>query len=282
MRRSAADKRLQIVLDRLTPAAKREILRALDRLQQAASLTKIVDALERGDFWSFERLVEGLPKDLDRATRELRRAFDAGMTTARVEIGASLTAPNVSAAQAAERTAARFVTGVTAETRKAIRTAISQSFTQGRTVREVAKDIKPLIGLADRQVRAVNRYRRDLTAKGAKNVEAKARTYAERLLKQRAELIARTEIIKASTDGKIAAWKDARVKGLLSNRLVKTWIVTPDDRLCPVCAPLDGVQALIDAPFHTSAGDVIGPPAHPRCRCTVGLVEAKQPKRQAA
>jgi hypothetical protein len=53
------------------------------------------------------------------------------------------------------------------------------------------------------------------------------------------------------------------------------WIVTPDDRLCPICVRIpdmnpDG-RAIGDL-FMTPEGPVDYPPApHPDCRCTVGL-----------
>ena len=36
-----------------------------------------------------------------------------------------------------------------------------------------------------------------------------------------------------------------------------------------ICEPLDGQEAALDEPFD---GGIFRPPAHPNCRCSVGLV----------
>ena len=87
----------------------------------------------------------------------------------------------------------------------------------------------------------------------------------------RAETIARTETMKASNAGQQEAWDQAVDAGLLTGSEQQVWIVTPDDRLCPICEPLDGQEQDLGGKFDTELGKVDGPPAHPRCRCTVGL-----------
>lgn len=89
----------------------------------------------------------------------------------------------------------------------------------------------------------------------------------------RAEEIARTETMMASNVGQQEAWRQAADDDLLTGQEKQEWIVTPDDRLCPDCEDMDGEQAGLDDTFHSQEfGDVDGPPLHPRCRCTVGIV----------
>ncbi len=87
----------------------------------------------------------------------------------------------------------------------------------------------------------------------------------------RAELIARTEVMRASNEGQLEAWDQATDAGLLTGNEQKEWIVTPDDRLCPICEPMDGVTVPLDDDFDVDGDKVDAPPAHPNCRCTVGL-----------
>jgi SPP1 gp7 family putative phage head morphogenesis protein len=87
----------------------------------------------------------------------------------------------------------------------------------------------------------------------------------------RAEVIARTETMKASNEGVQEAWNQAVDEGLLTGKELQVWIVTDDDRLCPICEPLDGETAAIDGEFESDGETYDGPPAHPNCRCTVGL-----------
>lgn len=88
----------------------------------------------------------------------------------------------------------------------------------------------------------------------------------------RAETIARTETMTASNEGQQEAWDQAVEDGLLTGNEQQEWIVTPDDRLCPICEPMDGVKADLDGTFQVDGDDIDGPPAHPNCRCTIGLV----------
>lgn len=90
---------------------------------------------------------------------------------------------------------------------------------------------------------------------------------------ERADNIARTETMTASNAGQQEAWSQAVEGGLLTGNEMQEWIVTPDDRLCPECDALDGVQAAIGEPFVSKDGtEYDGAPAHPRCRCVLGLV----------
>jgi hypothetical protein len=87
----------------------------------------------------------------------------------------------------------------------------------------------------------------------------------------RAETIARTEVMTASNRGQQEAWSQAEDAGLLTGDEKQVWIVTPDDRLCPICEPLEGETAPLGGTFRVEGDDIDGPPAHPRCRCTIGL-----------
>jgi hypothetical protein len=88
----------------------------------------------------------------------------------------------------------------------------------------------------------------------------------------RAETIARTEAMTVVHRGQREAWDQAIDDGLLSGDEKRVWIVTPDDLLCPICEPLDGVEANLDGEYESDEGETFdGPPAHPNCRCTEGL-----------
>lgn len=79
----------------------------------------------------------------------------------------------------------------------------------------------------------------------------------------RAEKIARTEVLRASNFATDEAYTQSQVvKG-------KEWLTALDERVCPICQPLDAKTATKDGNFSTTAGDVPYPPAHPNCRCTI-------------
>lgn len=77
----------------------------------------------------------------------------------------------------------------------------------------------------------------------------------DRGLYKRLEMIARTEILRASNNGTMAIYQ-------ANTDVLNGWqfITAQDDRVCPECAPLDGrVYALDDTANQ--------PPLHPNCRC---------------
>lgn len=167
----------------------------------------------------------------------------------------------------AETRAAQLVTDVTTEARAAIRTVVSEGFGQGIPVREQAKLIRASVGLTERDAGAVMKRQLKMLADGVDPVKATARAekYANKLLRARAQTIARTESMRAANEGQLQLWRQAQDKGLLSAEAQKVWI-TADP--CPICAPLEGETVGVNESFSIGTD----PPAHPRCRCTIGLV----------
>lgn len=281
-------KRLLAVLDRLTPSVRREVERALQRLQRRLTESQILDLLERGDSVVLGQAMRRLERDLQPALKTLAQAFVAGRVAATADVPASVRSAfrqmNPFALAAAERQAAKFVTGVSRETRMAIRTVVAEGFREGLPTREIAKLIRPAIGLTQRQARAVARAARLDESRGmaSDRVRAKAEKYAQRLLKQRAVMIARTEVIASATAGQVQLWREAQGEGLLPPQAEKTWIVTDDDRLCNICAAFDGLTVPINSSFTVAEITVSGPPAHPQCRCAIGLDAGSLGIRRAA
>lgn len=175
------------------------------------------------------------------------------------------------ARKAAEETAAKMVTEITAETEAALRAVISKSLASGTSVYDTAKNIKPLIGLMTAQASAAENYRDKLEAAGgltADQIDREVETYADDLLESRADTIARTEVMDALNAGQSEAFEQAQEGGLLNEEATKEWIVTDDDKLCPECAEMDGQTVPIGEDFPE--GD---PPLHPNCRCTIAIGE---------
>jgi hypothetical protein len=85
----------------------------------------------------------------------------------------------------------------------------------------------------------------------------------------RADLIARHETMLAAGEGQRQGWAQAQDAGLLSGKERREWIVTPDERLCPICIKLEGKTAVLGGEYP---GGYDGPPAHVQCRCTEGIV----------
>jgi SPP1 gp7 family putative phage head morphogenesis protein len=94
-----------------------------------------------------------------------------------------------------------------------------------------------------------------------KNPKAIAREIAKKIDtigKVRAETIARTEIIRAHAEGQLDAFE---LLGIEHVGVAVEWSTALDDRVCPLCIPLEGVVLTI-----AEARGAI--PRHPRCRCS--------------
>ncbi|HEY6965883.1 MAG TPA: phage minor head protein [Burkholderiales bacterium] len=105
-----------------------------------------------------------------------------------------------------------------------------------------------------------------------KMVDAYARKYRQ----FRAQMIARTESIRATNVGVQDAWRQAIEAGKVPETLVRRrWLVSPDERTCDVCDSIPGMNpdrgVGFAEPFATPNGPLFLPPAHPNCRCTVFL-----------
>ena len=180
---------------------------------------------------------------------------------------------NPEAQRAAERQAAAMVTNVAEETRAAIRALIARSIREGIPVYDAARVIRGMVGMTTQQAIAAAGYRVDLINSGLslERVNALVDRYVEKKIRERAESIARFEIMDALNTGSLESWRQAREEGLLGDGATKTAIVTPDERLCPVCAAVDGQTVPLDKPFQTMNGAFMMPPFHVRCRCTAAV-----------
>jgi SPP1 gp7 family putative phage head morphogenesis protein len=185
-------------------------------------------------------------------------------------------ATNEAAQRVAERQAALLVTAVSTETRAAVRALIVRAIREGIPPYDAARIIEQMVGLTDRQAMAAMNYREALINSGLTldRVEALSTRYIQKKLRERATVIARTETLSALNNGIQEAWKQAKREGLLSSDAKKTWITSPDERLCPFCAPLEGQTVPVNERFQTGLGDVMQPPLHPQCRCSTGIVAA--------
>lgn len=273
-------RRLRVDLDQMTPQLRARIERALAQLRESVSVTALAMAIARRDQFALHDFAGTLPMRLRPALAVMSRMFATSFAASikqvasQTRIGKSFSGVNAFAQEAAIRHGATMVAQVTNETRVAIRVVTAQAFAHGIPPREAAQLIKPLIGLTRRQAISAQRVYLRAVADGVGRQAARelAKRAADRLLRRRALLIARTETIKASTGGQMAGWRVAQQRGLLGFRAKKMWIVTEDDRLCPYCRAMDGATTFVGTDFVSVFGQrVSGPPLHPACRCAIGL-----------
>lgn len=90
---------------------------------------------------------------------------------------------------------------------------------------------------------------------------------AERLApafsRERADVIATTELTRASSQATLASQEYLRQAGV---NMVVVWRTNADEKTCPICTPRNGAMQ--------GEGWDEPPPAHPRCRCVCTLTRA--------
>lgn len=166
---------------------------------------------------------------------------------------------------------ARFVTNSTNEQIMAIRQLVRNSANLGDlTVDQLARAIRPTVGLTRQQARAYANYHANLIDNGVAPEKAldNALKYRARLHRQRGYTIARTELAFAHNDGEHRSVKEAQDKGYMG-RTIKRWSTADDERVCRICKSLDGVELEMDElynyPTRLPANTRLHAPAHPRC-----------------
>ena len=168
-----------------------------------------------------------------------------------------------------------LITNFTEQQRKAVQHIIRWGIEQGISADELARYLRPVIGLNTQQELAVINFRNQLmkelqeqglTGKALREaVEKKVQDYAGWLNRRRARTIADTELSFAYNQGQLEAMKQLTEPGapLQGERIYKIWR-TKGAEVCPACQELEGEMRELDDDF--SAG-ISAPPLHPRCYC---------------
>ena len=149
------------------------------------------------------------------------------------------------------------ITVINNETRDAIRDAVANRLATNMQPHALAKEIRQHIGLNRPQSQALAAFKDKLTTEGMlspASVDFAADEYKTRLIKQRAEMIARTESAAAYAEGEVQAYQSGGITKVDFD---------PADDACPICMPIISRNPFTIAesrgfiPFQT----------HPNCRC---------------
>lgn len=226
-----------------------------------------------------------------------------GQPVARVAFGVA----NPQALQALREAQLTLIQQIDPPTREGIRAYLLESMAAGRnptnTVTQLVGTVQPsgarlggILGLTERQARAVSNYRKFLEGLDPQALERALRdkrfdatvqraidesepleaAYIDKLVKRyesnylayRAETIGRTESLKALQLGQKATWDSVIADGYDESRLTKTWVTARDERVRPAHQDMEGVTVDYDELFDTAdAGPIWAPPAVPNCRC---------------
>lgn len=168
------------------------------------------------------------------------------------------------------------------ESRKAITNVVLRGQALEYSPRQISAEVRPLLGLTDRQAQANLKYKDVVYRKLLENQmnEAKARErsaaaalkYAGKQRHYRAETIVITEIAHAYNNGAHIGVQRAVSNGLMG-RCEMIWTTAGTNRVCKRCMELKDTVV-----GHTDESGVKLPPLHPRCRCIIMYREIEPPK----
>lgn len=181
----------------------------------------------------------------------------------------------------------QFVTRSTAEQEKAINALLSHASASNMAVDELARAIRPIVGLTKPQAVANFNYYNHVKASimennptmkestAAKKAREASLKYAAKQHQYRAYSIAQTEMAYAYNQGAHEGIVQAQDEGLIG-KMNKRWSTALNESVCEICGALEGKEVPMDAYFEVSGLRFFIPPAHTGCHCAVEYVEAKE------
>lgn len=218
---------------------------------------------------------------------------------------------NINAVAAMQRNRLELITEFTNEQRRATFQALAEGVESGAGPRAQARNFRDSIGLTTRQWGHVSSYRAALErvsedseaarnvldrklrdARSDRSVQRAARTgralkadqidamvsrYTQRYIKHRAEVIARTEALRAVHQGNEEAYRQAIAEEVVrEEQLVRTWRTSVDGRERESHRKLNGEDRAWNEPWTTDdgtlryPGDPQAPPSETiNCRCAI-------------
>lgn len=142
------------------------------------------------------------------------------------------------------------------------------------TAQSLARVLRPAIAFTDRQARTLTTQYIAAVEDGltGDSLQLRLTQAAIRAQTVRAQRIARTELAAAHNAGIQLTMQDAVTAQVFPGEVERVWRTQRDERVCPICGPLDGEVVDMGQDFTSTGGrgfTGIIPPAHPQCRCVV-------------
>ena len=285
---------LHNIARRIRPVLRASLVKGLNDFRKNINLHDLAEAISNADaaqamdvvpWGDFEGAVKGLDKAmLDGVTESAEKSkflFKKSIESLIPSLSPTIVfdANNIAISRWIDSHLGELIQNIKGNTQKSIQNVIRDGLNQGIPARDSAKLISQMVGLNDRQAQAVINRRLALQKQGIKGpkLDRLIEAYSQKQLKHRAEMIARTESMTANNRGQLEVVNQNADAGLFDrDAAMKEWIVTPYDRICPICKPMAGKKVKLDDNFSLRNGESVPhPPAHPGCNCGWALVFAK-------
>lgn len=165
----------------------------------------------------------------------------------------------------------KLIVDLSATQMKTIHALLQAQITLGVTSPYIlAQRLKPLVGLTNREAKAVSKFIATLAEEGtpAALINARSADYARFLHKRRAARIAQTEISNGYWFGQMDSLRQSISDGWLKGIPEKSWLAGGPNP-CEICEENEAAGSIpIEEPFPS--GDD-RPTAHPSCACALGI-----------
>lgn len=272
--------------DRLEGKFRTAYLRSVLKLADDAELKKLLDDIDKGKFSfgdSVDARLNSVRIDVAEMNEIARQAIagSAKITNQVMGLKGSFEVVNDSVIDAAKKLSVDLSTNLTRTAKESLRQIIEDQLAGNISRQEAVRRITMEVGLLPQHAKAVSNYRKTLISAGTPRGQANkmAEQYAKRLLKYRANMIARTEVARATGIGQTNFWRQMRDQGALPPSTNRIWITALDERACEFCLSMNGEIATIDGGWDTPKGYMEYPQAsHPHCRCSSGITTSRPTK----
>lgn len=272
--------------DRLEGKFRNAFLRSMIAMAEDPELKKLLRDIQAGRFTygdPIDARLNAVRLNLAEMNEVARQAIanSAKVTKDVMNLKGSFDVVNDAVIDAARNLSVDLSTYLRKSTKESLRQVVEDLISGNINEAEAIRRIKLEVGLLPQHTKAVNNYRKTLINAGTPRGKANqlAEQYAKRLLKYRANMIARTEVARATGIGQTQFWRQMRDQGSLPPQANRVWITAMDERACSFCLSMNGQVASIDGGWETVNGYMEYPQAsHPHCRCSSGVTTRRMTK----
>lgn len=309
-RKSLAQLEIERLLSRQSATIRQAFYAFIQRVKSPATLQQIIQRLNAGDIdGALDIIHEHVVTFADVLPEVFVSAGAAEVKIARHKIGGGSVVsfdPGLKeAAEVMSQSKLNLIREFGQTQRDVVRTVLTRSLKAGDAPREAARKFRDVVGLTEYQEQVVSNYQ-TLLERGsssaldrqlrnrrydrmiertanegevldAKTIERMTTGYRSSMVAHRAEVIGRTESLRAVNSARHEAWRQmAAAVGMKPSSVIRTWSATMDPRTRDTHAELDGMSVEgFDEPFESSSGELLMYPGDPsadaseviNCRC---------------
>lgn len=258
----------------LTPELSRALLQAYRHLRESLSDAELARLIADGrlDAIIDDALLDESFLPLKAKLQDaIRRGMEATVkqlpTVAQSAVMFDVLSPKV--IDAVRQLDSRVIKDLQQDVRDTVRAYVENGLRDGKAPREIARQIRSVIGIAPSQEANAQKYEQKLRDSGDytdERIERMTATYRRKAVNTNAATIAKTAALDSQKLGNRLSWDEAAQNGLIDPALMeRTWLGVMDDRERPEHVAMQGQTVAFDAPF--SNGQMIPGDTEYNCRC---------------